>query len=84
MPIPNTINHNHVLQALSKIVIEGVPAKNVARNTILRYEKKAYPTKWVICQAYIFDAGQEWPTKNFITHEAVRYLTDLGFTIEYI
>ncbi len=84
MPIPKTINRNHVLKALAKIDLEGVPARNVARNTILRYKTKPYPTKWVICQAYIFDAGQEWPTKKFVTQESARYLRDLGFTIEYI
>lgn len=57
MPIPETIQPNHILQAIEKIGSEDVPDKYQSTKFDLLYEGKRYPPKYVISLAHIFVDG---------------------------
>ncbi|RYE24767.1 MAG: hypothetical protein EOP51_06290 [Sphingobacteriales bacterium] len=83
MPIPLNITRQHILQAIAKINVDGVPPKRGARRWALQYEDTLYPCKLVISWANIFANNQELnPNPNiFTTDNAQEYLTSKQFLI---
>ncbi len=79
--IPLGINCNHVLTALSQIDRDGVPAGRTNRSVELRHDGKGYPPKLVISVAFQVATGRALPSSAFITTEAERYLSGLGFSV---
>lgn len=82
MAIPNSIRHNHVMQVINQIDNRRqIPPIRLARKVALRFNENNYPVKILISWAHEIASGQELPYSSFITQNAARYLTDLGFEI---
>jgi hypothetical protein len=82
MAIPNSITRNHVIQVINQIDNRRqIPSIRLPRKVALRFNKNNYPVKILISWGHEIASGQELPYTSFITQEAVRYLTDLGFEI---
>jgi hypothetical protein len=79
--IPAGISSDHVLAALSRIDREGIPPSRANRSVELRHSDKRYPPKLVMSYACEFATGRELRSGEFITPEAERYLTRLGFSV---
>ena len=81
MPIPDTISREHILKAIHKIDIEGVPPKRGTRKWALKYNGNLYPCKLAISWAYFFVSGKELDPnpKNFTTYGAQKYLNSKNF-----
>jgi hypothetical protein len=80
MPIPNTINRQHIINAIQRI---GHPANipNIrrARKQALRYNNCNYPLKYIICIAHVIaTAGREFSYQNFTTNMARDFINNLG------
>jgi hypothetical protein len=82
MAIPNNITRNHIIQVINQIDNRRqIPSIRLAREVALRFNEINYPVKILISWGHEIASGQELPYTSFITQEAVRYLTDLGFEI---
>jgi hypothetical protein len=79
--IPAGINRYHVLAALSQIDREGVPSSRQNRSIALRYSGKSFPPKLVLSVASEIASGEPLASSAFITTEAERFLTRLGFSV---
>lgn len=75
------INRDHVLEALARIDREGVPPSRKNRSVVLRHEGKDYPTKLVLSVASEIATNRTLPSAAFITTEAERFLSRLGFSV---
>jgi hypothetical protein len=82
LAIPTNITRNHIIQVVNQIDNgRQIPTNRVVRKVALRFNQTNYPVKILISWAHEIASGQELPYSSFITQEAVRYLTDLGFEI---
>jgi len=82
MPIPKIITRNDVIQVIKQIDNERqIPSKRLPRKVALRFNKTNYPVKILISWGYEVATGQDLIYSSFVTQEAVRYLTALGFEI---
>lgn len=82
MSIPKNIHKEHVIEALKKIVSEGVPERRESTRFNLVYDGKYYPPKYVISIANIFANGEEYSPSLFSGgDETNRFLKGLGFRI---
>lgn len=57
MDIPQNININHLLKAIEKIDIEGIPTDGESRYYDVLYKEKRYPPKVVVSFANLFANG---------------------------
>jgi len=80
MPIPNTINRQHIINAIQRIGHpDNIPNIRRARKQALRYNNRNYPLKYLICIAHeIATAGQEYSYRNFTTNMARDYINSIG------
>lgn len=82
MPIPNNINEEHIIQALTYIDENGVPERNESTRYDLFYKNRLYPPKYVISVANKFAHGSLLPLDQFSGgKEANSYLKQRGFII---
>lgn len=82
MAIPNNITRNHVLEVINQIENgRQIPAKRLPRRVALRFNNENYPVKILISWSSEIFSGEELNYNLFITNEAIKYLTDLGFEI---
>ncbi|CAH0248957.1 hypothetical protein SRABI80_02938 [Peribacillus frigoritolerans] len=82
MAIPININREHVIEAIQKIDIEGVPERRESTRFNLLYEGEYYPPKYVVSIANIFANGEEYSPSMFSGgDETNRFLSRLGFII---
>jgi hypothetical protein len=58
-----------------------IPAKRNARKVACLNNKKIYPVKILISWGHEVALGQELDYDLFVTQEAVKYLTSIGFSI---
>ena len=81
MAIPNTITQEHILKAIQRIDLEGVPPKRNKRKWAIEYNGNLYPCKLVISWAYFYVSGKELDPnpKNFTTYTAQKYLSSKNF-----
>lgn len=80
--IPSSINQKHILQAIEKINVEGVPKEYQSTKFDLLFEGKMYPPKYVISLAHIFVNGKKLTRDKFSGGiETNDFLTNLGFQI---
>jgi hypothetical protein len=54
MSIPNTIDHSHLIKAIQRIKVNGVPKRRASTKYDLLYEGSAYPPKYVVSLANTF------------------------------
>jgi hypothetical protein len=82
MPIPDSIQREHIFQAMLKIRNEGIPTHRNAEKWALNYEGFLYPCKLLISWANLYANGVELnpDPKNFQTQSAQRYLVRRGLT----
>jgi len=73
MSIPHTIGHSHLVKAIQRINLNGVPKRRASTKYDLLYEKDKYPPKYVVSLAntfanrselHHFSGGKE--TNNFL------------------
>ena len=82
MAIPKSITRNHVIQVINQIDNgRQIPSKRLPRKVALRFKETNYPVKILISWGYEVATGQDLIYSSFVTQEAVRYLTSLGFEI---
>lgn len=81
MPIPTNITRDHIIKAISRINIEGVPKARNYRIWAMKHNDILYPCKLLISWGNVFANGHELESNLFIAHEANEYLTKLGFTV---
>ena len=81
MPIPKNIREEHIAQAIGDIDKNGYDSKFESRDYVLCFQDKFYPPKYVIRLANKFANGRELESSDFISHDANRVLTKLGFTV---
>ena len=82
MPIPNDIQRSHVLDVIRQIdAARIIPSRRHARKVALRFNQRDYPVKILISWGHEVVTGQELGYDLFVTQEAVKYLTNLGFAI---
>ena len=82
MAIPPHISKNHIFQIINQIDNgRSIERKRLARKVALRYNENNYPVKILISWANELAVGKEFQSKLFVTQEASRYLTELGFEI---
>jgi hypothetical protein len=81
MPIPPTIEREHLFQAMLKIRNEGIPLHRNAERWVLEYEGFQYPCKLLISWGHLYAHGVELDPdpSNFQTQAAQRYLVRKGF-----
>ena len=82
MPIPNNIERAHILNVMNQINNgRQIPAMRRARTVACSENGIIYPVKLLISWGNEIPNRQEFPSKQFITTEAVVYLSNLGFNI---
>lgn len=82
MAIPTNITRNHIIDVINQINNgRQIPKNRQSKGVTLRYNNAPYPVKLLISWGNEIANGQEFPSKAFVTQEAVRYLTALGFEI---
>jgi hypothetical protein len=82
MAIPAHISKKHIIQIINQIDKgRSIERKRLERKVALRYNGNNYPVKILISWANELVTGQEFPSKLFVTQEATRYLSELGFEI---
>ena len=82
MPIPNNIKHNHIVKVIDQIENgKTIPKRRGIRVYFCSYNGNQYPVKLLISWGHEIYNGQEYPSENFITTEAVEYLQNHGFQI---
>ena len=84
MPIPNNMQRTHVLNVIRQIDAGRIiPSRRHARKVALRSNQRDYPVKILISWGHEVATGRELNYKSFVTQEALKYLTNLGFTVVY-
>lgn len=80
--IPVYIQQKHILQAIEKIDIEGVPNEYQSTKFDLVFEGKFYPPKYVISLAHFFIDGNKWTRDKFSGGEETNnFLISRGFEV---
>ncbi|WP_426355502.1 HNH endonuclease [Exiguobacterium sp. R-39] len=80
--IPDNINRKHVISAIQKINVEGIPERRNATGYDLLYKGMYYPPKYIISIANIFANGEEYPANFFYGGKKTNdFLRNLGFDI---
>src|SRR5689334_18243206 len=65
MAIPKNITSDHLIQAINKIEVEGVPSDAGSLYYDLLYEGKRYPPKLLVSYANLFANGTVIPRSDF-------------------
>jgi 5-methylcytosine-specific restriction protein B len=84
MAIPKNIEKEHLLKAINKIDIEGVPRDAESKYYDLLYNGKSYPPKLVVSYANLFANGELLDRNSFgggQEQPSFRLLQDKGFEI---
>jgi hypothetical protein len=82
MAIPKGITRNHINEVINQINNgRQIPSIRFARKVALRFNNENYPVKILISWGHEVSTGQELSYNLFVSQEAVRYLTALGFEI---
>jgi hypothetical protein len=82
MAIPQNITRNHINEVINQINNgRQIPSIRLPRRVALRLNNKNYPVKILISWGHEVSTGQELPYNLFVSQEAVRFLTALGFEI---
>ena len=83
MPIPDNINAKHVLEAIAKIDIDGVPGNRKSTKYFLQKEGRLYPPKYAISLANYFANGEMLSANPqvFNTYQAQSYLESMDFEV---
>lgn len=84
MPIPRNITKQDILHAISEIDKNSYDPVYESKNYVLDLKGKFYPPKYVVRLANKFANGKELDSSSFISHEAVRFLEALHFTIKKV
>ena len=79
--IPQNITYDHIIKAIEKVKIEGIPKRRNPRSWVVLHDKFKYPCKLLISWANIYANGQELSSSSFISNEARTYLTEKRFSI---
>jgi hypothetical protein len=81
--IPQPIQREHVLQAITDIRAGGVPKKREPTKFHLVHDGRLYPPKFALSLAAKYATGEELPAAVFSgCDEANSFLTGLGFEIQ--
>lgn len=76
------ISKEHIVSAISKIELEGVPAHRASTKFDISYNSKRYPPKYVISVASKLATGRELPPNEFSGGEETNaFLKRLGFEV---
>ena len=82
MAIPQNITRNHINEVINQINNgRQIPSIRLARRVALSLNNENYPVKILISWGHEVSTGQELPYNLFVSQEAVRFLTALGFEI---
>ncbi len=84
MAIPQNITKEHLLQAIRKIDIEGIPSDGDSQYYDVIYDGKGYPPKLIVSYANLFANGNELPRNTFeggIGTPCFKLLEESGFQI---
>ncbi len=84
MTIPSNINREHLLKAIEKINIEGVPSMGDSQYYDVNYNNQNYPPKLIISYANFFANGTALDRSSFkggLNTPAFRLLEKEGFEI---
>lgn len=80
--IPRRITRDHVLAAMARIDIDGIPADRRSRSFDVLHEGRVYPPKFLLSIAHEIATGQPLPSGVFTGgSETNGYLRRLGFTV---
>ena len=83
--IPQNITKEHILKAIKRIEIQGVPEGRSSKKFVLEYGGKQYPPKYVISLANKYSNGQELDSVEFSGgNESNEFLKSRGFAIQEI
>lgn len=80
--IPSNITRNHILKALHRIEINGVPDRRGSRKFQISYKGKLFPPKYVISLANFYANGKELQPSEFSGGEETNtFLNKVGFEV---
>jgi hypothetical protein len=65
MSIPQNITRQHIIQAMKRIDVEGVPRGNKSTGYDLNYNDRKYPPKYTISLANALPNKEEFPVADF-------------------
>lgn len=83
MTIPKNINRTHIIEAINRILIEGVPEIREATKYELAFNNSTYPPKYVISLANKYANGDTLPSSEFSGgEEANEFLKSRGFLVQ--
>ena len=78
----NLVKRNHARQAIAKIDKEGFPPGRAAKSTYLLFNRKYYPAKYVLGEAYKIATNKPLSPDDFHGGDSTaKRLSDLGFTV---
>src|SRR5688572_6680394 len=84
MGIPQNITKEHLIKAIEKIDIEGIPVDSDSQYYDVVYEGKKYPPKVIVSFANLFANGQILERDQFeggLGTQSFKLLEQNGFTI---
>ena len=82
MAIPQNITRNHINEVINQINNgRQIPSIRLPLRVALRLNNENYPVKILISCGHEVSTGQDLPYNLFVSQEAVRFLTALGFEI---
>lgn len=84
MAIPKNISKEHLLKAIEKIDIEGIPADADSQYYDVVYNEKKYPPKVIVSYSNLFANGKILDRNSFsggIETECFKLLEKNGFQI---
>ncbi|WP_240676172.1 McrB family protein [Botryobacter ruber] len=84
MSLPTNIRREHILNAIKKIDIEGIPPQAHSSTYDVDFNGKKYPPKLVVSYANIYANGDKLDRKTFdggLNTECFEMLEENGFTI---
>ena len=82
MAIPQNITRNHINEVINQINNgRQIPSIRLPLRVALRLNNENYPVKILISWGHEVSTWQELPYNLFVSQEAVRFLTALGFEI---
>lgn len=84
MALPNNINKEHLIKAIAKIDVEGIPKDADSQYYNVVYNGKNYPPKVIVSYANIFANGEEINRNSFsggIGTPCFKLLEENGFKI---
>jgi 5-methylcytosine-specific restriction protein A len=83
MTIPKNINRTHIIEAINRIHIEGVPENREATKYELAFNNTTYPPKYVISLANKYANGDTLLSSEFSGgEEANDFLKSRGFLVQ--